>query len=404
MPFDIEKEFGALNDEFKASMKNSQSDIKSALDEVKRLGDLTAETKQNLDKHFSQQGEMQQRLEEMQVSARDLEQRFASGRGVGRDRVQSLGAQAVEAAKKLEISQKTSFGSDVSLGFFNAITSLPGSAGELLTEQIDSGIIGPEPKRMWVKDLITTGETSQSLYKYFREVSRTGAAGVVPDDGVTAKPRIDKVFEARSAEVVTIAGLMDIHKHMLDDLPALRTDINETLTYEVLQAEDAQILAGDGTGENLSGLITNASAYAMSAREAGIASLSILDRLRLAMLQAQAAGYFSTGHVLNIYDWGKAELLKDSTTKYIFGDPAAGTPTPRLWGRPVVDTVDMPEGDFLTGDFKRAATYYQRQDIEILISSENKDNFDKNMLTVRGEKRATLAVKRPLALVYYSPA
>ena len=95
-------------------------------------------------------------------------------------------------------------------------------------------------------------------------------------------------------------------------------------------------------------------------------------------------------------------MLKDTTGRYIFGNPFMETPTPRLWGRRVVDTEDMPEGDFLTGAFKLAATYYQRQDIEILLSSENRDNFDKNMLTVRGEKRGVVVVKRPLALCYYT--
>lgn len=403
MAFDMEKAFGDLTEKFNASTKKLTDSVQNVMDEHKRLGGLSEETKQAVDKALAEQGELKNAIDEVRASSRELEQRFASGRMGGKERPQSLGAQAMDSMKKMEL-KAGSINGDVSLGFFNAITSLPGSGGGLLTEQVDPGVVGPEPKRLWVKDLITTGETSQALIKYFREVSRTGAAGLVPDDGVTIKPLIDKTYEAASAEVATIAGRMEIHKHMLDDIPALRTDIDETLTYEVLRAEDAQILAGDGTGDNLSGLITNASDYAMATRETGIASINLLDRLRLAMLQAQAAGYFSTGHVLNIFDWGKAELLKDSTTRYIFGDPAASTPTPRLWGRPVVDTEDMPEGDFLTGDFKRAATYYQRQDIEILLSSENRDNFDKNMLTVRGEKRAALAVKRPLALVYYTPA
>lgn len=401
MAFDMEQAFGEFKAEFDKVTDKINRSAQNALDEAKRLGGLTEETKVNVDKALAEQGELKARIGEMEASARDLAQRFASGRRSGAGGAKSLGQLVVaEAEEKIKAAAKGGVNGDVSLGFFNAITSLPGSAGELLPERREPEIIAEPDKKLVVKDLITVGETGQPLIKYFREVSRTGAAGIVPDDGTTVKPLIDKTWTSESAEVKTIAGRVEIHKHMLDDIPALRTDIDTTLTYEVNKVENAQILAGDGTGENFSGLITNATAYGQTAREPSGAT--ILDRLRLAMLQVSAAGYVVDAHVLNIWDWAAAEMLKDTTGRYIFGNPFMETPTPRLWGRRVVDTEDMPEGDFLTGAFKLAATYYQRQDIEILLSSENRDNFDKNMLTVRGEKRGVVVVKRPLALCYYT--
>lgn len=401
MAFDMEKSFGDLKENFdKVTNKISES-VQNVLAENKRLGGLQESTKAELDKALAEQGELKGRLDEMQASARDLEQRFANGRRGGADAFKSLGQMvADEAADKIKALAKSGVQGDQSLGVFNAITSLPGSGGVLLPERRDGEIIAEPDKKLVVKDLVTVGQTDQALIKFFREVSRTGAAGIVPDDGVTVKPLIDKTWASESAEVKTIAGRMEIHKHMLDDIPALRTDIDNTLTYEVNKVENGQILAGDGTGENFDGLIPNATPYAQSAREA--AGATILDRLRLAMLQVAAAGYVVDAHVLNIWDWAQAEMLKDTTGRYIFGNPFQDTPTPRLWGRRVVDTEDMPEGDFLTGAFKLAATYYERQGIEILLSSENRDNFDKNMLTVRGEKRGVVAVKRPLALCYYT--
>ena len=401
MPFDIEKSFGDLKENFDKVTNKINTSVQNVLDENKRLGGLQEETKAELDKALFEQGELKTQMEEIQASSRDLEQRVANGRRGGNGAPKSLGQLVAEqAGDKIAAAAKSGVHGNVSLGFYNAITSLPGSGGAMLPERRESEIITEPEKKLVVKDLITVGETGEALIKYFREVSRTGAAGLVPDDGVTVKPLIDKTWASESAEVGTIAGRMEIHKHMLDDIPALRTDIDNTLRYEVGKVENAQILAGDGVGENFSGLIPNATAYGQGAREA--AGATILDRLRLAMLQVAAAGYVAEAHVLNIWDWAAAEMLKDTTGRYIFGNPFADVPTPRLWGRPVVDTEDMPEGDFLTGAFKLAATYYQRQDIEILLSSENRDNFDKNMLTVRGEKRGVVAVKRPLALCYYS--
>jgi HK97 family phage major capsid protein len=60
----------------------------------------------------------------------------------------------------------------------------------------------------------------------------------------------------------------------------------------------------------------------------------------------------------------------------------------------------LEPGEFLVGGFRAAAQIFDRMDIEILVSSEDRDNFIKNMLTVRAEERVALAVKRPQALVY----
>ena len=398
-PFDMEASFGELKDNFDKVTNKINTSVQNVLDENKRLGGLTEDTKAAVDKALAEQGHLNARIEEIQASSRDLEQRFASGRRGGAGSAKSLGRMVVEdAADKIKAAKDGGVNGRISLGVFNAITSLPGSGGALLTERREGEIIAEPDRKLVIKDLVTVGQTDQALIKYFREIARIGAAGIVPDDGVTVKPLIDKTWDATSAEVQTIAGRMEIHKHMLDDIPALRTDIDTTLTYEVNKVENAQILAGDGVGENFSGLITNATQYAQGTREQ--AGATILDRLRLAMLQVAAAGYTVDAHVLNIWDWAQAEMLKDSTGRYIFGNPFGETPTPRLWGRAVVDTDAMPEGDFLTGAFKMAATYYERQAVEILLSSENRDNFDKNMLTVRGEKRGVVAVKRPLALCY----
>jgi HK97 family phage major capsid protein len=54
---------------------------------------------------------------------------------------------------------------------------------------------------------------------------------------------------------------------------------------------------------------------------------------------------------------------------------------------------------FLVGAFK-LQTLYDRMAPEVLISSENVDDFEKNLYTMRCEERIALAVKRPQALIY----
>jgi HK97 family phage major capsid protein len=73
-----------------------------------------------------------------------------------------------------------------------------------------------------------------------------------------------------------------------------------------------------------------------------------------------------------------------------------------LWGVPVVQSYSFEPGDFLVGAFKLAATLFDREEAQILVSTENQDNFIRNMVTILCEERLGLAVTRPAAFVYGS--
>src|SRR3546814_6282577 len=72
---------------------------------------------------------------------------------------------------------------------------------------------------------------------------------------------------------------------------------------------------------------------------------------------------------------------------------------PRLWGRPVVETQAMTAGNFLTGAFRLSAQIFDRQDARVEVSTEDSDNFRKNLVTILAEERLALAVYRPEAFI-----
>ncbi|ENE5016746.1 phage major capsid protein, partial [Salmonella enterica subsp. enterica serovar Schwarzengrund] len=56
----------------------------------------------------------------------------------------------------------------------------------------------------------------------------------------------------------------------------------------------------------------------------------------------------------------------------------------------------------LTGAFNAGAQIFDREDANVVISTENADDFEKNMISIRCEERLALAVKRPEAFIYGS--
>ncbi len=182
-------------------------------------------------------------------------------------------------------------------------------------------------------------------------------------------------------------------------MPQLQSTIDAELRYGLKYVEEQEILFGDGTGTHLNGIVPQASAYDAAF---SVANQNGIDDLRLAMLQAQLARFPASGHVLHFIDWAKIELIKDSLGRYILANPAALT-GPTLWGLPVVATEAAAfQGKFLTGAFNAGAQIFDREDANVVISTENADDFEKNMISIRCEERLALAVKRPEAFVYGS--
>lgn len=160
--------------------------------------------------------------------------------------------------------------------------------------------------------------------------------------------------------------------------------------------EENQILAGDGTGQNLLGLIPQATAFNNALRKTGDTPI---DTLRRAILQVRIVEYRATGVVLNPTDWADLELQKDSTGQYIWVNVQEGG-AQRMWRLPVIDTNAMEAGEFLVGAFDMGAQVFDREDAAVEVSTEDADNFTKNMVTIRAEERLALAVYRPESFVH----
>ena len=120
--------------------------------------------------------------------------------------------------------------------------------------------------------------------------------------------------------------------------------------------------------------------------------------MRLALLQVVFAEYPSNGFVLNPIDWAKIELEKDTMGRHIIGNPQS-LAQPTLWGIPVVQTQAMTAGSFLTGAFDLGAQIFDRQQSGIAVSTENEDDFVKNLVTILCEERLALAIYRPESFV-----
>jgi HK97 family phage major capsid protein len=392
---EIAGEIGKLGEsiaKIREQVQNMGADLTA---KVSAGGDETAAVKEKVDKALSEMNEMSGRLS-------DLEKKRARERE-GADRQQkTLGELVIEseAFKNSNLDGASRGSCRIKIDRAN-ITSAPSTVGDntsvgtsLVPGMRVPGIIAPPNRMMTIRDLLMPGQTSSSNVEYVKETGFTNNARPVSEG--TTKPKSDLTFELESAPVRTIAHIFKASRQILDDAVGLRSYIDGRARYGLMFKEEAQLLNGDGNGQNINGLIPQATDYSA---EFTPSSAQQIDTLRLALLQVVLAEYPSNGFVLNPIDWARIELTKDAEGRYIIGNPVNGT-MPMLWNLPVVSTQAMGDGEFLTGAFNMAAQIFDRMEIEVLLSSENVDDFEKNMFTIRAEERLALAVYRPEAFVY----
>lgn len=390
---DQTKTAAELAAETKAAVDMAVDQVKAiaeeALGKAKSGEELAAALKEKADEALTSVNGLRAKLD-------DLEQRAAREGGDGEE-AKSFGERFVEdeRVKAFLANEPTSGRVDARFKatISSATTNAAGSAGAGVQTTRLPGILELPQRRMTVRDLLSQGRMDGSTLEYVRETGFTNSAAPVAE--LAAKPESDLRFDLVSTSAKVIAHWMKASRQILSDFAQLRSVIDQRLMYGLAFAEENQLLNGDGTGQNLNGIIPQATAFTAPIT---ITTPTEIDNLRLAMLQAELALFPSTGVVLNPKDWARIELEKDTTGRYIIGNPQ-GTISPTIWGLPVVTTQAIAEDKFLAGAFKLGAQVFDRWDARVEVGYVN-DDFTKNLVTILAEERLALAVYRPEAFVF----
>ena len=352
-----------LRTELKERDAEIKTRVEAAIAEAKASGKLSDETKNALSELSEKATELGDRLLEM-------EQKAHRGAGQGQA-IKSLGQQFTDNADVAEgLKSGQAFKGRLAMEF-KAITSLTtdadGSVGDAIRPDRLAGLVTPPGRIMTIRNLIAPGRTNSNAIEYVQETGYTNAAAMVAETGL--KPESTLKFDLKTTNVRTLAHWVHASKQVLDDIPMLQSYIDGRLRYG-LEIVELRRVVGD----------------------------TKLDTIRRAITQVRLSQYRATGIVMHPDDWEEIELTKTDDGAYIFANPQ-NRAEPRLWGLPVVDSDAMTPGEFMVGAFAQAAQVFDREAANVEVSTEDRDNFVKNMVTIRAEERLALAVYRPEAFV-----
>lgn len=359
--------------------------------EIKDHGKILSDTKGALDSLVKDGTALQARMME-------VEQKLARRAGGGEQQEKSTGTLFTEQDDFKALKSRGAGTARMAVKAVTSITSVTtgtGGVGDGIRPSRLPFIVTPGLRTFTVRDLLMPGRTDSNAIEYVKESGFQNMASPVAE--LAQKPQSDLSFDLLTTPVRTIAHWFHASKQVLDDIPLLQSYIDGRARYGLALVEEAQLLAGDGTGQNLLGLIPQATAYNFATYSIG--SDTKIDRVRRAALQVRVALYRASAVVMNPVDWADIETMKDANGNYVVGDPR-GVIEKRLWGLPVVDSDAIAVGKFLVGAFNMGAQVFDREDANVQVSTEDRDNFIKNAVTIRAEERLALAVTRPESFVY----
>ncbi len=296
-------------------------------------------------------------------------------------------------SERVRMETKFSFNASTTTGQ----TASPSTNSDILVP-VDRlpGIIPGAFRMLRIRDVIPSSPTGSNMIEFTRELLFTNNAAETKEGG--SKPESDITFELGQAPVVTIAHWLKLTKQVLADSPQLAAYIDNRLRYGVELRVDNQLIGGNGTGQNLSGMTKSGNYTAFTP----VTGDSALDSINRAKYQLLAADYAASAVLLNPVDWGKIERSKaDDSGIYLIGDPRSSM-GPFLWGMPVVVSNAVTAGKLVIAAFNVAYGLFQREGVAVEMTNSNDTDFIKNLITVRAEERLALATFRPASALYGS--
>jgi HK97 family phage major capsid protein len=264
------------------------------------------------------------------------------------------------------------------------------------------GIIEGAFRVFTIEDLLTSIPTSANAIDWIKENVFTNAAAEVAEGA--AKPQSSITFTTGTMPVSTVAHWVKITRQLAMDNAALTAYINRRMIYGVNLRVEGQLVSGNGTAPNLSGLTLagnfTAHGYTAAALTAlGLSPANRFDLIGKMIGDCALADYPADVVLLNTADWWTLRLSKDAQGRYLLGDPGSSVP-PFLFGLPVVASNAMTADTVWVGSLSQAATLHNREGVAIALSDSDGDNFTTNLITIRAERRLALTVEKPSAARY----
>jgi len=310
-------------------------------------------------------------------------------KGVTNNVPESLGTLLKEKSDELKaMKEKSGASVQITLKAAGTMALSTNVTGQVPQAEREAGITRIVRRNPFILELVNVGSIMSNVWEWVEQKNLDGGAAMTAEGA--AKSQADFDLVVASANVKKVTAYIKITKEMLDDVELMRSEIDQELTELINLKIDDQLLNGTGLTVNLTGIVTNATAWAAGAFALAIPTPTKWDVLRTAINQVRVNLFEPTYIVMHPTDVTSMELSKDSTGQYIM-PPFAAVDGSIVSGIRVVANTGVTIDKFLVGDFSKAGVRF-KEGLTINVGYEN-DDFTKNLVTILAEARLVQRVK-----------
>jgi len=271
--------------------------------------------------------------------------------------------------------------------------------GEVIPADRVAGYKYDPTRPVHVRQLIPQGSTSSDVIRFVKESGYSNGAAPAAEGATLAQSDFD--MTASDSNVRKIGTYFRISEEMLADTPQLTSYISARAPEKLLSVEDTQILSGNGTAPNLSGIITDAADFDVSSGGAfyqSVEAANEFDVLVASLNQLALSNYQASYIMLHPTDFHKILLLKDTQNNYLKDQVYSGL-QPNFMGVPVIINNAISAGSFLCGNFNVGTQLWIRDNVNVEFFREDGTNVRDGFITVRVSERIALTNYLPNAFV-----
>lgn len=309
----------------------------------------------------------------------------------GSDKQESWGEQFVKAASYGDFVGKRTHRMSVEVK-----NTLTGSDANVAPDR-KPGIVGGAFLPMTIEQLIPSVPTSSNAIEFTKENVFTNSAAEAAEGASKAESAL--TWTLVPMPVSTVAHWIKISRQLASDNAALAAYVDTRMRYGVNAKVNAQLISGDGTAPNISGFLKSGNFTAHGIANAALGTvLKKLVLIRKIIADLYTAGYPANAIVLSPAEWASIEidLFTVAAGQSLYSVNSQGQPM--LFGVPVVQEIGMTADTVAVGNFTQACTIHNREGVTVDMSESDSDNFTKNLITIRAERRLALTTERPAAI------
>jgi HK97 family phage major capsid protein len=270
-----------------------------------------------------------------------------------------------------------------------------GGSAFVPTIEMVPGLVDLARNQPFIEQYANTSSTSSARIVWVEKTNPQGQAAMLGEGEV--KPLISFEIKTNESFAKKVADKIKVSTEMLDDIDFIAGEIENELKYQVDMKVDAQLLAGDGVGNNLKGVTEYAGGYVLTTIKTPTPNNA--DAIRAGAAQIKSLNFNANYAFVNTIDGANMDLTKNNQGSYII-PPFQSANGLTIKGVQVVETNNIAVGSVLIGDMTKFVVR-NYQSFAIHYGWVN-DDFERNLVTILGERRlhAYIAENNTGAFIY----